>query len=391
MENNNNNKNRSTVQQLEILSVHWGFSLGGVAKYSLLIDGVSQYQPVKIKTICVLIEGRQYDEVVLDEINAEIICIKHAGDIAGIKKLFRYIDQSRSDFVMTHGFNAHFMVMLHRWFGNSRPQRISSYHGEYHATTPARQLIEPVYNYFTPFYFRHFVSAIVPVAEHCATHLIKHGVDKDIIQVVHNGIDDISRDEQARDLLRKEWGIADNDIVVGTASRMDPVKGLSYLVKAHAQVVAENRQVKLVILGVGEEEQMLKELVSTMGLNDSVIFPGLRNDVPRCLEAFDIFALPSLAEYHSIGLLEAMRAAKAIVSTDVGGNTESVRDEKEGLVVNSRQVQQLTGALLRMASDPSLRARLGAAAQQRFKENFTSDVMVKRTADWLNSLRKLLS
>jgi glycosyltransferase involved in cell wall biosynthesis len=90
-----------------------------------------------------------------------------------------------------------------------------------------------------------------------------------------------------------------------------------------------------------------------------------------------------LAEYHSIALLEAMRAGKAIVATDVGGNTESVRNLKEGLIVPAADVERLVHAIDRMVIDRSLAKKLGEAARERFKDKFTEEIMVRQTAQWL--------
>jgi len=77
-----------------------------------------------------------------------------------------------------------------------------------------------------------------------------------------------------------------------------------------------------------------------------------------------------------------MRAKKAIVATSVGGNTESVRDGQEALVVPPADSEALAAALDRLLGDDALRAELAQAAQARFRHEFTIEHMLKRTADW---------
>eukprot|EP01029_Cantina_marsupialis_P011658 TRINITY_DN25930_c0_g3_i1.p2 TRINITY_DN25930_c0_g3~~TRINITY_DN25930_c0_g3_i1.p2 ORF type:complete len:146 (+),score=34.92 TRINITY_DN25930_c0_g3_i1:52-438(+) len=115
--------------------------------------------------------------------------------------------------------------------------------------------------------------------------------------------------------------------------------------------------------------------VKEASLESEVEFIGYQNNIPQWLNAFDIFALPSLFEYHSIALLEAMRAGKAIVSTDVGGNTESVRDGLDGLIVPAKDSEKLANAILKMMESEELRTNMGNSARERFLDEFTEDIM----------------
>ena len=102
--------------------------------------------------------------------------------------------------------------------------------------------------------------------------------------------------------------------------------------------------------------------------------------MPEWLAICDVFALPSLEEYHSIAILEAMRARKAIVATNIGGNPESLRDERDALMVPSMDAEALANALERVLTQPALRENLAESAHTRFLENFTIDVMKKNLA-----------
>ena len=81
-----------------------------------------------------------------------------------------------------------------------------------------------------------------------------------------------------------------------------------------------------------------------------------------------------------------MRAGKAIVATTVGGNPESVDNERHALLVPPADSAALEQALMRLARDADLRARLGQAARIRFEEEFTEMRTLEKTAEWLTSL-----
>ena len=372
--------------QATVLALHWGFSIGGIAQYSTIIDNVDQYKPVCIHNVVVLKPGAHVDRKTLSNLKSvSIIDLNSKIDLSVFSKIKREIISINPVLVMTHGFNAHFIMSCIKLFMRVRVPAVCSYHGLYHATTPIRNVFGIIYNKFTEFYIKRYVVGVAAVADHCKKHLLSKGVPAEKIRVIHNGIEDRDEmDSQKREEIRQEWCIKNDEVLLGLASRLDPVKGLGYLLDAFVNVSQKHENVKLVLIGTGTLEQELKRKVQNYNLKDRVIFTGFRSDVANCLHAIDIFMLPSLAEYHSIGLLEAMRSGKAIISTDVGGNTESVRNNKEAIVIPAANVQALEDAIDNMLSSPDLVERLGSQARKRFIDCFTIDNTIKNTAEWFD-------
>ena len=368
---------------MKVLSIHWGLSLGGVAKYATTLERVTGIAPVTIRSVCILQRGRDVDRDALKVLGAEVVSVRSVADLNWITFVRKLIREEHPDCVISHGFNGHLVSLVATAFVKNSPRCLASYHGSYHATTTTRKLLEPVYNGFTHWFLRRKASAVVSVAEYCADYLVDKGVDSGKITVIHNGIPDHQPSETARGDIRSEWGFDSEHVVIGVASRLDPVKGIEYLLDAFARVANDHSNARLVIIGDGTVRGALEERSSALGIRDRVVFAGMRNDVPRCLEALDIFALPSLAEYHSIGLLEAMRAGLAIVATSVGGNTESVRDGKEGMIIQPADAEGLATALGRLVEDRDLRKCLGQAARTRFEAEFTEESMLGKTASWI--------
>jgi glycosyltransferase involved in cell wall biosynthesis len=371
-------------REIKILSIHWGFSLGGIGKYALLIDGVRGIQPINIKTLCILGKNWSYDHSALERLQAQKIFITSRFDLSWLWQVSKSVKKLQPDLIMTHGFNGHFVAMATQRFSKHQIPFICSYHGSYHAKTRSREYVEGLLNRLTEYFIRRRVLSAVSVSEYSKRYLIEKGIAPEKVTVVHNGLEAIMPAAAgAREKLRKEWDISDEEIFIGVASRLDPVKGIGYLVRAFSILIQEYPQARLVIIGTGTIEDDLKKYVEELGIADRVIFTGFRSDIVNCLEALDIFSLPSLAEYHSIGLLEAMRAAKAIVATSVGGNTESVRHEKEGLIVPAADSDALAKALERLITDIPLRTMLEQNARNRFEKHFTAEALVKKTAGWM--------
>ncbi len=368
----------------KVLSLHWGYSIGGVGKYGVLVDKAAHRAGIGIEHVCIRGRNWQVDEETLAELNALEIVLNSRGDFSWLRKLCRHLRAAQPDLILTHGFNGHFVARLLQLGGCFKGDIISSYHGLYHATTRARKWLAPLFNGFTEWHIRRTLGTVA-VAAYSKKYLVGKGVAEDLVTVIHNGIEDRQCAAQAGRRLREEWQLDEGWLAIGIASRLDPVKGIEYLLTAFSRLAEKHARLVLVVVGTGSVERELQAKAQELGLASRVRFTGFRSDIEACLSAFDIFALPSLAEYHSIALLEAMRAGKAIVATDVGGNTESVRHEKEALVVRPADVSGLQDALERLVAQPALRAQLGNAARTRFLAEFSEGVMLDKTADWLGA------
>ena len=368
---------------LKVLSVHWGLSIGGVGKYAVLLEQVERFADVRVHSLCIMNKARQIDQTTVNALQHKtILWRKSLMDFAWVGESVELIQSLQPNLIMSHGFNGHFAAsLLRKRTGNCIPA-ICSYHGQYHATTPLRHIAGIVYNRYTVQHIKHTVLSAVTVAEFCKKFLVSHGVKPEKIQVIHNGIEEIDNCEIGKNELRSEWGVREEEVLIGVASRLDPVKGVEHVLQAFANLMDKYPQIKLVIIGTGMLDERLKTQASKLGLGERVIFAGARTDMGRCFSALDIFVLPSLSEYHSIALLEAMQAKRAIIATNVGGNTESVRDGVEALMVPAEDSEALTTAMIRLVSDRTFRKTLAEAAQTRFREEFTSERMQKETADW---------
>jgi len=118
--------------------------------------------------------------------------------------------------------------------------------------------------------------------------------------------------------------------------------------------------------------------VQAEGVADSVILPGVRDDVKEWLQCMDVFCLSSDQEGTSITLLEAGACGVASVVTAVGGNPEIVSDGETGLVVPSGSEEDMVKAFADLRSDPSRTRQMGTAARARIEEKYSLDAMVAK-------------
>jgi glycosyltransferase involved in cell wall biosynthesis len=118
-------------------------------------------------------------------------------------------------------------------------------------------------------------------------------------------------------------------------------------------------------------------LVADLGLGGRVSLLGWSDEASGYMRSFDVLAMPSRYEGLPLTLLEGMLSGVAIVATTVGGIPDAVRDGDSALLVPPDDVAALTAALRRLAEDPSLRMRLGAAAEQDGRGRFAVDAMAR--------------
>ena len=190
----------------------------------------------------------------------------------------------------------------------------------------------------------------------------------------------------ARDRARAMLGLPQEAFVVGIVARLSEQKAHHVLLKAFAQAFASHPEARLVVIGGGSRAEELTRLSQELGLADRVQFTGIRRDVSALLPAFDVSCLSSVHEAAPISVIESMAAGLPILATDCGALRDMVAHGKEGLLVPVGDVQQFAAALTRLATDRSLRERMGASARRRAERDFGIETTARGYEELLSSL-----
>lgn len=181
-----------------------------------------------------------------------------------------------------------------------------------------------------------------------------------------HGIDVLAlRADADRVAARRELGVGDADLVVGTVANLRSTKGYPDLIEAARAVVAAQPSARFVAIGQGPQHAELEARREAAGLGDRLRFLGFRPDASRLIAGFDLFCLASHHEGLPLALMEALVLGVPVVVTDVGGIGELVTDGQEGILVPTGEPDRLAAALLELLGDGSRRAELGAAAARR--------------------------
>ena len=235
---------------------------------------------------------------------------------------------------------------------------------------------------------RRFVEHTVTVSRDLADYLAReYGIERDRITIIPNGID-VSRFADAVDSsrVREELGIGPEKRIIGTIGRLTEQKGTEYLIRAFAGLARDIPDLALVVVGDGELRPGLERLASELGAGSSVVFAGIREEIPEFVNLFDLFVLPSLWEGQPLTLLEAMAAGKPVIAADVGGNVEILRGGDLGVLVPPRNVGVLVDAMRRLLADRSLAQDLGRRSRAHAASEFGASKMTRRYERVFDSL-----
>lgn len=156
-------------------------------------------------------------------------------------------------------------------------------------------------------------------------------------------------------------------IIIGTVCRLEPQKGIRYLLLAMRIILTKFPSVQLEIIGNGSLLHELQTLVNKLGISNSVKFFGKFADVIPFYKRMNVFVLPSLYEGFGIVLLEAMAAGIPVVATKVDGIKEVIVDGDCGILIPPKNPEAIADAILNIIENPQLVEKLVDAGVKRSK------------------------
>ncbi|MEK7469226.1 MAG: glycosyltransferase family 4 protein [Planctomycetota bacterium] len=204
------------------------------------------------------------------------------------------------------------------------------------------------------------------------------GIDSARVRVVTNAVDPAKYVfPESREAAQKALGLEGRFVV--TVARLTPWKGVDALIRCVPRLPSGW---KLLVVGDGPERARLEAQTQAAGLTQRVIFTGevAQDQVPGYLRASDIFALFTGYEGLSHVLLEAQLAGLPTVATRKGGNPEVIRHGENGILVEYGDEDGLCQALVRLAGDEAVRAKLAENARRASAEFDWSRLMERTTA-----------
>lgn len=187
----------------------------------------------------------------------------------------------------------------------------------------------------------------------------------------------VARRERA--LTRQALGLAESRFVVLMVAVLRSVKGHDIALHAFARFLAEVPDACLLLAGDGPLRQVMGELADQLGIGAAVRFLDHRDDIPDLLAAADCLLLTSRSEGIPQAVTQALGLGLPVVASAVGGVPELVIDGQTGLLVPAGDPSATAQALARLAADPALRQRLGAAGRQHARAHYSLGAMLDQS------------
>jgi len=217
-----------------------------------------------------------------------------------------------------------------------------------------------------------FTDCIVTVCEETGERLRKRGVRKIPITNIYNGIDTLYFSDMQKSYERKDA------LRLGFFSRLSRQKDIPLLLETMNKFKKNNVNVSLIIAGDGDEKKDVLEYIQQNDLGGNVKYIGFQNDVKKLFREIDVLVLPTHFECLPMILLEAMCTGTPVIASDVGGISEIVHDNFNGIVVEPENLDSFYSAILKFVNNRLLIKEFGLNAQKYVKDNFDVSVMMKK-------------
>lgn len=219
---------------------------------------------------------------------------------------------------------------------------------------------------------------VIAVSNNIASVLLQNGLDAERLEVIRDAVDVACVDpEPAADVLQTLFGINEKHFSIAVVAQLIKRKGHRFLFDVLPGLCLKHPQMKVVIFGVGPEEEHLRALVRKLGLSGAVIFAGFRLDLDQYLGAFDLLVHPAEQEGLGVAMLKGAAAGLPVIAFDVAGAKEAVSHGKTGVLIPVGDLDGLQKAIELMIDEPQMRQSFGNAGRQRMQEAFSVTAMAE--------------
>jgi glycosyltransferase involved in cell wall biosynthesis len=358
------------IRILELRSVR---GTGGGPEKTILL-GAARSDPQRFAvTVCYLRDAR--DSVFAVDAKAGNLAVdyvevieKHSADLSVWPKLRRLVRERGIDIVHAHDYKTDALALLlakcepvtalstvHGWTGHSRRERWLYY--------PADKRVLALF------------PRLIAVSSNIREELVRRGTRANRVTTILNGIDHraFCRNATRISSIRQELGLGNDETVIGAVGRLEPQKRFDLLIDAFARLRSKRPHLTLLIIGDGSLRGALAAHADRLGLGSACRMLGQRADVVDVHHAFNVFVQSSDYEGTPNAVLEAMALETPVVATDVGGTSEILRHNVDGLIVPPGDLSLLIESIDAVLEDHAAAAARVQAARRRVETVLSFD------------------
>jgi glycosyltransferase involved in cell wall biosynthesis len=286
-------------------------------------------------------------------------------DLPAVLLLIDLIKKEKIDVINTHSGKDSLLAAIAGRLSSKKPIIVRT-----------RHLALPITSKFTYSVLPH---KIVTVSERVRQYWInEEGISPEKIEAIPTGVN-LERFNPAitKDGLRSELGLRDSTPLVGMIAIFRRKKGHNILLEAVPDILKAVPEVMFVLAGNGPNQEEIKTMASNMGIDKHKVFLVLRTEIPDVLKSIDIFVLPTLQEALGTSILEAMAMEKPVVTSNIDGVPEIVKDGVNGILVTPGDPVSLAQAVISLLRDREKARVMGLEGRKLTESGYTVDRMVE--------------
>lgn len=350
--------------------------VGGLERNLALIVEHLDRTLFDVSVWCLEEGGAIADELADKGVDLQILdlCTYHRP--GNILKLARLLKSHRVDILHTHEYFANTMGRLSGILART-PKRFA--HIQNSHWTPAERTKR---HYLIDRFLSFFCDRVIACSDAARRYQIEvEKIHPDKVVTIYNCTDlsIFNGCDSCRGGARRELGLSDGHILIGSVARLTRVKGHRFFIEAMKKIASEFPQARALLVGDGQERANLEQQVRLLGLEKHVVFLGTRHDVPDVLRAIDVFVLPTVTrEGLPLSIAEAMACEKPVVATDVGGVPEAIVPGATGVLVPPGHPDALAEGILYLLRNPELAKKMGRAGHELCVSKFSVQACVRQ-------------
>lgn len=324
----------------------------------------------------------------------EVRVVADASDDQTLQDVVALLRNDPPDVIHNHMYRAEIIgtraALALGELGPSRPYVVGTVHSSRLRATADRALLRRLTS---------SMDRLIAVSRAIVAKLEREGRTGAPVELIYNGVDlERYAYTEACCTLPEEYGFPEGTPLVGVVARLEPEKGHRTLIEAWPRVLRDVPDARLLIIGEGSERSLLEAQADSLGLlgqpcsadrcvgtrrarpGATVLFTGLRDDVPAVTAALDVAVLPSYREAQGLAILEAMALRRPVIATGVGGVPEMIDHGRTGLLVPPGDAEALGASIARLLTDHPLADTLARAGHDFVVANFSIEHMVRAVA-----------
>ena len=178
--------------------------------------------------------------------------------------------------------------------------------------------------------------------------------------------------------VRNEFNIPKDKKILGFIGRLSEQKGILPFINEFAKHKKKFQDCKVLLVGNGEQEKQVKELIKQLKIEEYFILTGFQDNIYKFYPIVDIMLLPSLYEGLPMVLLEAMAFKKIVISMNVGSISEVIKDNYNGILVNKNEYNQFIKKIYGLKEQQEFKKFIGKNAYYTIRNNYSIDKYINR-------------